>query len=304
MSAAAVVPAVRDDAPGGRTASRARRRRRLPRPGGIVAFIFGTVWLCVVLFPVYYMVLASFRSQPAYLSANPWVPNGGFSLSSWAQLFRGTSMATYLLNSVLYTAGTIVVVVVVSLMAAFRIVRGQTRLGPVAFRLILLGLAVSIYAVLIPLYAITSELHLYDTVLGLILVTSAASISLAVLLTVNYVRLIPAELFDAMAVDGASELEVFTKLVFPMARPVVGVVAIWAGIGAWNNFVLPLILTQSTGSTVLPLGIFSIYTTNSGYGVNVPIVMAGCLFSLLPLLLLYLALRRQFVRGLGAFALR
>jgi ABC-type glycerol-3-phosphate transport system permease component len=89
-----------------------------------------------------------------------------------------------------------------------------------------------------------------------------------------------------------------------MARPVVGVVSIFAGLGAWNNFILPLILTQSTSTTVLPLGLFQISTTNAGFGVNVPIVMAAVIFSVLPLLLLYLVLRRQFVKGIGGFALQ
>jgi ABC-type glycerol-3-phosphate transport system permease component len=176
--------------------------------------------------------------------------------------------------------------------------------APISFRLILFGLAVPIQAVLIPIYVIMVKLQLYDTLIGLVLVTSAAQMAVAVLLTVNYVRLIPAELFDAMAVDGASERTVFLQLVWPMARPVVGVVSIFAGLGAWNNFILPLILTQSTSTTVLPLGLFQISTTNSGYGVNVPIVMAGVVFSVMPLLFLYIALRRQFVKGIGGFALQ
>jgi ABC-type glycerol-3-phosphate transport system permease component len=270
----------------------------------VVAFVLGTLWLCVVLFPIYYMVLTSFRSQSQYLTANPWLPTGGLSLSSWANVFSSTGLLTDFVNSLLYTAGTIILVVVLSLLAAFRIVRHSTRMAPISFRVILFGLAVPIQAVLIPIYVIMAKLQLYDTLIGLVLVTSAAQMAVAVLLTVNYVRLIPAELFDAMAVDGASERTVFLQLVWPMARPVVGVVSIFAGLGAWNNFILPLILTQSASTTVLPLGLFQISTTNAGFGVNVPIVMAAVIFSVLPLLFLYLGLRRQFVKGIGGFALQ
>jgi ABC-type glycerol-3-phosphate transport system permease component len=270
----------------------------------LVALVLGTLWLCVVLFPIYYMVLTSFRSQSQYLTANPWLPTGGLSLSSWADIFSGTGLLTDFVNSLLYAAGTIVVVVVLSLLAAFRVVRHATRVAPISFRLILFGLAVPIQAVIIPIYMIMVKLQLYDTLYGLVLVTAASTMAVAVLLTVNYLRLIPAELFDAMAVDGASERTVFTQLVWPMARPVVGVVSILAGIGAWNNFILPLILTQSASTTVLPLGLFEISTTSSGHGVNVPIVMAGVVFSVLPLLLMYVVLRRQFVKGIGGFALQ
>jgi raffinose/stachyose/melibiose transport system permease protein len=120
---------------------------------------------------------------------------------------------------------------------------------------------------------------------------------------VNYVRLIPRELYDAMAVDGAGQWTTFTRLVFPMARPVLAVVSIYAGLGAWNNFLLPLILTQSNNDMVLPLGLYR-FATNSEYGINVPVVMAFVFFTMVPILLLYIVLRRQFVKGIGGFALR
>jgi ABC-type glycerol-3-phosphate transport system permease component len=274
------------------------------RPARAAAFILGTLWLLIVLLPIYYMVLTSFRSQSQYLSANAWLPIGGLSLSSWAAVFSGTGLWTDFLNSVIFAVGTIAVVVVLSLLAAFRIVRRGSRFAAVSFRVILFGLAVPIQAVIVPIYVLTVKMQLYDTLYGLVLVTAASLIAVAVLLMVNYVRLIPRELFDSMAVDGATERTVFARLVWPMARPVVGVVSIFAGLGAWNNFLLPLILTQSNSDTVLTLGLFKVSTTASGYGVNVPVVMAGVVFSVLPLVFLYLALRRQFVRGIGGFALR
>jgi raffinose/stachyose/melibiose transport system permease protein len=278
------------------------RANGLARTG---AFVLGTLWLIVVLFPIYYMVLASFRSDNQYLTANQWVPTGGVSLSSWGTVLSGSGgLWKNFLNSTFYAAGTIVLVGLFSLLAAFRIVRRASRFSAVSFRLILFGLAVPVQAIVIPMYFITLKMHLYDTLYGLVLVTAASLIAVAVLLTVNYVRMIPRELFDAMAVDGAAERTVFRKLVWPMARPVLGVVSIFAGLGAWNNFLLPLIITQSNSDAVITLGLYRISGTASGYGVNVPVVMAGVVLSVLPLLLLYILLRRQFVKGIGGFALR
>ena len=277
-------------------------RNRLTHAG---AFALGTLWLIVVLFPIYYMVLASFRSDNQYLTANQWLPTGGTSLSSWGSVLSGsTGLWKNFLNSAIYTAGTIIIVGLLSLLAAFRIVRRASRFSAVSFRLILFGLAVPVQAIVIPMYFITLKMHLYDTLYGLVLVTAASLVAVAVLLNVNYVRMIPRELFDAMALDGAGERMVFRSLVWPMARPVVGVVSIFAGLGAWNNFLLPLILTQSNSDAVVTLGLYRISGTASGYGVNVPVVMAGVVLSVLPLLLLYVLLRRQFVKGIGGFALR
>lgn len=295
----------RSAAPPRRAAAQLASVGRTNRPARTAAFVLGTIWLLVVLLPIYYMVLTSFRSQAQYLSADAWWPSGGLSLSSWGSVFSpDNGLWQDFLNSVIYASGTIVLVAALSLLAAFRIVRRGSRFSAVSFRLILFGLAVPIQAVIIPIYVITVKLQMYDTLYGLVLVTAASLVAVAVLLTVNYVRLIPDELFDAMAVDGATERRVFANLVWPMCRPVVGVVSIFAGLGAWNNFLLPLILTQSNSNFVLPLGLYKISTTASGYGVNVPVVMAGVVFSALPLLFLYIALRKQFVKGIGGFALR
>jgi ABC-type glycerol-3-phosphate transport system permease component len=317
-SAEVIVPPDETGLPRQRTISRGRPGAVPSRPakvhlasvsrGSVVtragAFVLGTLWLGVVLVPIYYMVLTSFRSQGQYLTANAWLPTGGLSLSSWAAVFSSTGLWRDFINSVIYSAGTIVLVVAVSLVAAFRIVRRGSRFAAISFNVILFGLAVPIQALLIPNYVIMVKLHLYDTLYGLVLVTAASLVAISVLLTVNYVRMIPDELYDAMAIDGASERVVFARLVWPMARPVLGVVAIFAGLAAWNNFILPLILTESNSNAVLPLGLYTVSTTSSGYGVSVPIVMAGVIFSLLPVLFLFLAMRRQFVKGIGGFALR
>ena len=292
--------------------SRATRRTHSRGLGGIrgrsrllraISFVLATIWLVVVLAPIYYMILASFRDSNQYMTANAWLPTGSLTLSSYTSMFHGSGIGTLLRNSAVLAAGTIVLVSVLSLGAAFRIVRRGSRFAALSFRLILFGIAVPIQAIVIPLFFITSKIHIYDKLYGLVLVTAASLIPVAVLLMVNYVRLIPRELYDAMAVDGASQWKVFLRLVVPMARPVLAVVSIYAGLGAWNNFLLPLIITQSNNDMVLPLGMYR-FATNSEYGVNVPVVMAFVFFTMVPILLLYIVLRRQFVKGIGGFAIR
>jgi ABC-type glycerol-3-phosphate transport system permease component len=296
----------------GQTASRARRRVAAARLGsvggrskarGAIAFVLGTIWLLIVILPIYYMVLISFRTPSQYLTENAWLPVGGLSLSSYSTMLHGSGIGTLFRDSFELAAGTIIIVVALSLGAAYRIARRGSRFAAVSFRLILFGIAVPIQSIVIPLYFITEKSHIYDRLYGLVLVIAASLLPVAVLLTVNYVRLIPRQLYDAMAVDGAGPWTTFTRLVFPMARPVLAVVAIYAGLGAWNNFLLPLILTQSNNDAVLPLGLYR-FGTSSQYGFDVPVVMAAVIFSILPLLFLYVALRRQFVRGIGGFAVR
>ena len=265
----------------GRPAELSGRPRRAGkahfRLGPAISFVLATVWLVVVLGPLYYLVLASLRSQGSYLTANPWLPTGGLSLAEFGTVF-GAGLGRYLLNSVLITAGGLIVTLAVSLGAAFRIIRRQSRAAGALFRLLLFGLAIPIQAIMVPLYLLIYKLHLYDTLAALILTLSAAAIPVSVLIMVSFLRDIPRELIGAMLVDGGSEWTVFRRLVVPLSRPVLATLAIYNGLNVWNNFLLPLILTQSSSVAVLPLGL---YKFEGQYAVNVPAVMAAVLLSVL-----------------------
>ena len=101
-------------------------RRRRVSPGPVVAFVLATAWLVVVIAPIYYMVLASFRSQGSYLTANPWLPQGGLTLSEYGTVF-GAGLGRYLVNSVIITVVCLVLTLSFCLAAAFRIVRRTGR---------------------------------------------------------------------------------------------------------------------------------------------------------------------------------
>ena len=129
------------------TAPPPRRRRRLS-VGRVVAFVLATAWLVVVIAPIYYMVLASFRSQGNYLTENPWLPSGGLTVSEYGTVF-GAGLGRYLLNSAILTAVCVLLTLSISLGAAFRIVRRSTRAAGVSFRILLLGLAIRIQAIIV-----------------------------------------------------------------------------------------------------------------------------------------------------------
>lgn len=271
-----------------------------PRAGRLVAFILATVWLVIVIAPLYYMILASFRTQGTYLTASPWVPTGGLSVSSYSTVF-GAGLGRYLLNSVILSAACILLTVTISLGAAFRIVRRTSRAVNAAFVIMLFGLAIPVQAIIVPIYVLIYKMHLYDTLFALILTLSAAAIPVSVLIMVSFVRDIPRELIGAMLVDGGNEWTVFRRLIWPLSRPVLATLAIYNGLNVWNNFLLPLVLTQSSNVAVLPLGLTKL---EGLYSVNVPAVMAGVLLSVLPLLVLFVIMRRQVMNSLGGIVAR
>jgi raffinose/stachyose/melibiose transport system permease protein len=284
-----------------RSTKRTRMRTRgRPTLKGFIVWLLGTIWLVIVLAPLYYMVVASFRSPGDYFTADPWVPGTSSSLGAYRTVFSA-GLGSYFLHSVMVTVATVVLTLAISLAFAFRVARRSSRLPGGMFRLVVLGLAVPIQAIIVPLYIVIVHLGLYDSLLGLTLALSATSIAVAVLLMVNFVRDIPTELFDAVTVDGGGHWTVFGRLVVPLSRGVLVGVGIYVGLSAWNNFLLPLIVTESTATAVLPLGLVKFQGL---YGVNVPAIMAAVLLSAAPLLVLYLVARKRVLAGLSGISLR
>jgi raffinose/stachyose/melibiose transport system permease protein len=256
------------------------------RPGRAISVVFATIWLLVVAVPIYYMILATFRNQNTYLTSNAWIPNH-LTFSSYGQVWAA-HLGSYFLNSVILTAVCIVLTVTLCLGAAYRIVRRQSRWVGVSFSLMLFGLAIPIQAIIVPLYVLIVKLHLYDTMYALILVLTAAAVPVSVLIMVSFVRDIPRELISAMLIDGGTEWTVFRRLIWPLSRPVIATLAIYNGLNVWNNFLLPLGLNTLKGQ----------------FSENVPVMMAGVLLSTLPLIVLFIFMRRQVMNSLGGIVAR
>lgn len=257
----------------------------------------GWLWLVIVMLPVYWIVITSFKLQSDYFASNPLAPPTAPTLENY-KLVIASSFSSYFLNSVLVTLGAVVPAVLISFMASFAIVRGGDRRFLRAVNwMFLTGLAIPLQATIIPVYLIIIRLRLYDTLLAIILPSIAFAIPLSVLVLSNFIRDVPKELFESMRLDGASEWGTLRHLAFPLTRPALVTVAIYNGLGIWNGFLLPLILTQSPGKRTLPL---ALWTFQGQYSVNVPAVLASVVMTTLPILILYVVGRRQLLSGLTA----
>ena len=165
------------------------------------------------------------------------------------------------------------------------------------FSVFLLGLAIPLQAAVIPIYVLITRIGLYDTLFGLIPPQVAFGIPLTVLILVNFIRDIPSELYDSMVLDGGRHARLMWNLVLPLSRPALITVVIYNALQVWNNFLFPLILTQSQNVATLPL---ALQQFQGQYGVNVPGLMAAVFLSVLPIIVLYVVARRQLLGGLTA----
>ncbi|MFI0943762.1 carbohydrate ABC transporter permease [Streptomyces sp. NPDC021020] len=283
-------------APGPRPSKRQRPRRPFRRPdwaGGLAA----AVWLVIVAVPLYYVVASSLRDRSDYLDAGPLTLPHHVVFSNYRTVLD-SGFATYLWNSILVTVATVALVLLLALPAAYAIVRSRSRFVSVGFSVMLMGLAIPAQATIVPVYLIITRLHVYDTLLAIILPTAAFSLPMAILVLTSTMRDIPGELYEAMTMDGAAATQTLRSLVLPLTRPGLVTVGIYTALGAWNGFIFPLVLTQSDARRTVTLGLWN-YQGQQG-GVNVPATMAAVLLSLLPLLAAYLFGRRHLLSGLTA----
>lgn len=257
----------------------------------------GWLWLVIVLIPLYWIVITSFKDQAGFFTQNPFALPAEPTFNNY-KLVIESDFPRYFLNSVIVTAGTILPAVAISFMAAYAIVRGAGgRFLAGVNGLFLMGLAIPLQATIIPVYLLIIKMHLYDSLLAIILPSIAFSIPLSVLVLTNFIRDVPKELFESMRVDGATEWGMLRGLALPLTRPALVTVSIYNGLGVWNGFLLPLILTQSPEKRTLPL---ALWTFQGQYSVNVPAVLASVVLTTLPIVILYAIGRRQLLSGLTA----
>lgn len=268
------------------------RLRKLNLPAGLA----GWLWLAIIIIPVYYIVVTSFKTQAGYFSQNPLAIPSEPTLENYKMVIAN-DFGRYFMNSVIVTLGATVPAVGFSFMAAFAIVRGKGRFLKGVNGLFLMGLAIPLQATIIPVYLLIIKMHLYDSLLALVLPSIAFAIPLTVLILSNFIRDVPNELFESMRLDGCSEWQTMWRLALPLTKPAIVTVSIYNGLGVWNGFLLPLILTQSPELRVLPLALWSF---QGQYSVNIPAVLASVVLTTLPILVLYIIGRRQLLSGLTA----
>ncbi|NAZ85859.1 carbohydrate ABC transporter permease [Kineococcus indalonis] len=273
---------------------------RVRRAGGsrnYLGGLFGWIWLAIIIIPIYWIVVTSFKEQSEYFGSNPLALPKAPTLSAYQQVIE-SNILRYFINSVIITVGSVVPAVLMSFMAAFAIVRGGGgRFLKAVNGVFLMGLAIPLQATIIPVYLIIIRLELYDTLAALILPSIAFAIPLTVLLLSNFIRDVPNELFESMRLDGSSEWGSMWRLAFPLTRPAIVTVSIYNALQVWNGFLLPLVLTQSPERRVMPLALWDF---QGQYTINIPAVLAAVVLSTLPILVLYVVGRRQLIAGLTA----
>ena len=204
-------------------------------------------------------------------------------------------------NSAIIAAGVIIIVYALTMLAAFGFSKLHIRGREIYFWMMLAALTLPEVVLLTPLFSTAIRLGLYNTYFSVMLPLAALQIPFAVLLTRNFVNGIPDDLFDAARVDGASAGRIFWRIILPLTRPIAAAIIILTLIGAWNDYLLPLVFLQTSATetiTLLPSYFVSEFSDDQTK------VVASAVITAIPEIIAYLCLQRLFERGLTAGALK
>ena len=273
--------------------------RRPPTTGAVVRGAVLIALALLVLVPVLWTVLSSFKDQTELARRPPSVLPGSLDFANYTGALSSFSFGTYLRNSVLATLGATTLTLLINSMAAYALAKYNFRGRNALFLLTLATIMIPLQVILIPVYQVVAGLGLVNNLWGLIIPPAATPTG--VFLLRQYMLTIPDEMLEAARIDGAGEWRIFWRIVLPLARPALAVLAIFSVVWRWNDFLWPLVVAQDESVYTLPVALARF----AGQQV-VPfnLILAMSVVSMLPVVLLFLIMQRQIVQGVAATGLK
>lgn len=266
------------------------------RPRTLVLELVMVAAAVAFLFPVYALVTLAFK-DPGQIANAPLSPPDPPSVDSFGTAWQSASLGSALLNSTLITVSSVVVLIVLGSLAAYFLARQAGRLSYSLYILFLVGIILPFQLGMIPLYQLVNDLGLLGTYQGMILFYTGIQLPFTVFLYTGFIRSLPADYTNAALIDGASHLQAFVHVIFPLLRPITGTVLILNAVHIWNDFFTPLLYLGGSGRETVPVRVFAFVNEyTSDYG----LVAAGLVLAALPILLVFLVLQRYVIRGFSS----
>ncbi|WP_026568227.1 carbohydrate ABC transporter permease [Bacillus sp. UNC41MFS5] len=257
-------------------------------------FLFLLLYFVAIAYPLFWMVVNSFKNTVQIFNDSWGLPKEWlFSnyTTAWEQ-----GVSSYFVNSLIITAGTCLLTVLISALCAYGLTRFQVKGGKFLLLFVSAGLMFSPQSSLIPLYELVQNMGLFDTYWALILTFTAYRIPLTVLLIRSFFLSIPKELEESAFLDGATSLDVFGRIFLPMSKPILFTGIILTAYYAWNEFLFSILFIQTEELKPITSGLLVFKDAlNTNWGV----LMAGLVISALPLIIIFIFMQKYFVRGLA-----
>lgn len=273
--------------------------KRPPTRAEIIRTTFLTVMMLIILAPVVWFVLSSFKDITDLSSRPPKILPTHWAFENYTEAFKMYNYKRYFINSVFITTVATLLTLLINSMAAYAFSKYNFRGRDGLFVMTLAMIMIPLQVILIPIYLVVSSLGLVNTYWGMII--PAAATPTGVFILRQYMLTIPDELIESARIDGAGEFRIFARIVLPLARPALAVVAIFSILWRWNDFIWPLLIAQDERLYTLPVALALL---NGQLVVPYNIVLAMSVMSIIPVLFMFVFMQRQIIQGIAQTGLK
>ncbi|MDF2660956.1 MAG: sugar transporter permease [Paenibacillus sp.] len=258
--------------------------------------LMALVLALLFLAPFYFVIVNSFKSFGDLLVNSANLPKS-LHFENYTRVWEITQFPKVFTNSLIITVASNIGLVLISSMAAYRMVRVPSRLN----KLLLLGfvsaMVIPFQSVMIPLVRVADWLNLMDNRLGLVICYFGFGVSLNLFLYHGFIKSIPLEVEESAVVDGCSPFGVFWRIVFPLLKPMTVTIVLLNSLWIWNDFLLPLLILSSPDLRTIPLATYSFF---GQYTKQWDLALAGLVLSVTPIVIFFLAMQRHIIEGITA----
>ncbi len=254
----------------------------------------------VALFPIYFMLVTSFKTQKEYI-ADRWGLPARIAFDNYVAAFAGKAFGQWFLNSTILTVISVLLVSLCAGLTAYALARmdfiGRRLLGNLNISLMIVPPVV----MLVPLFLLMVELRLVNTYASAILIYVGLMMPFSTYLLTNFFKTVPQDIVDAAYMDGCSNLGIFWRIMLPLSGPAFFTLIVVNAMWVWNELLIALVFLQDNALKTLMVGLT---VFKSRYNLNIPVTMAGLVVATVPIVALYLASQKSFIRGLTAGAVK
>jgi len=226
-----------------------------------------------------------------------------FSLESYKLAFTNMNYPMEFLNSLMTTAGSVLVLIVVATMAAYPIARIKTKMAKFLYYLFISGLIIPSQMVIVPIAQTFSRLGIPNTRFTPMLMFITCSLPFTVFLYTGFMGSVPVEIEESAYIDGASMMKRFTTVVFPLLKPATVSTVITQGLWIWNDYFYPMVFISKKTQYSLPVGMLQ-FLGDKENPAQWNILFAACVLCALPLIVIFMLLQKQFINGIAAGAVK
>lgn len=285
-----------------RLRAKGRRRGRGRRGiGGWAVFVVLLLAAVVMLFPLWIALINAFKPSTEYIADGPISIPTQLDFTALVEFWIGVNFNQKLLNSLIISGSVAVLASVLSLLSAFAIGIGRIRGRVWILAVFIVAFTVPQEALVYPLFVLTRDLYLYDTLIGVILILAVLQSAFGTYVLSSVLGAFPEEVLEAARLDGASRFQTLRLIVFPLTRPTLAVLITFFFIWTWNDFFLPLVLLPSAGNQTVSVALGAL----SGQYTQDPTALAAAsLAGILPALVFFLIFQRTLMRGVNLGAVK